>query len=84
MEHQLKTTTRVEETHTLKLEAFNIIDLLNQHGHNFGMPREAIPPYARLVVDVPGGGDYSSCRLDIGAGEAPLYLIWTTTRTEGE
>ena len=37
----------------------------------------------RVYVNVPGGGDWSHCELDI-SGKTPLIVEWTETVTEPE
>jgi len=43
-----------------------------------------LPSTARIFVEVPRGGDYSGCNLDIGV-DAPLRVYWeTVTESAGE
>lgn len=44
--------------------------------------RMEIPKNAKIVVCVPGGGDYSSC--DWKAEETEARVSWTTTHTDME
>lgn len=61
-------STVVETKHHLELDRPKLLTLLRQAG-------VTVPDNAGIFVQVPGGGDYSNCTLDID--DAPLQLHWT-------
>jgi hypothetical protein len=64
---EIKTETK--QTVTMRLTGAEICDLLR------GQAR-AIPATARVYINIPGGGDYSSTRLDVDV-DVPVIVTWT-------
>ena len=73
MSKQRKTTrVTTTEEHHLEVDKCLLFDALNELGYD-------IPLSANAWMDVPGGGDWSNCRLTIG-DEGNLHVTWSETR----
>lgn len=67
-----KTTTVFEQT-VVKLDRNDVMKLLANAGID-------CPPDAQITVQVPGGGDWSHCDLDI-SDENPIMVQFTNVTT---
>ncbi len=71
MQPQITTHTRTTKRIEFALTREHIIELLRQAGHD-------IADDAEVVFQVPGGGDYSNCEVDVD-GDSPIAVRWTVT-----
>jgi len=67
-----KKTVKREERHTVTLDGEDILAMLRQRGHH-------VHPEAKVVVRVPGGGDWSNMDLVIGE-DAVIGVSWKVIR----
>jgi hypothetical protein len=63
-------TVTVETRHHAELDRQKLLTLLGQAGHQ-------VPDNAGIYVQVPGGGDWANCTLDID--DAPIQIHYSTT-----
>ena len=70
---EVSTQSIKKVTHTLKLSAFDIIELLNGRRDHI-LPE--VPADATVVFAVPGGGDYSNTNVEVDFN-APIVVTWT-------
>ena len=70
----VRTSAHVKETHTLTLNREELLSLLAKAG-------QPIPASAAVLIQVPGGGDWSNTALDVD-DDNPVVIRWVSERTE--
>ena len=58
------------QTHVIELDATDVREMLRRR-----FPNETIPATAAVYVRVPGGGDWSNTKLDVGS-DANVIVEW--------
>jgi len=73
-----KTVTTVQKTHTIKLTGADIIELMEENGHEISKEGNI-----KVTFTVPGGADWSGMEIEID-NDYPIEVEWTEGSTEVE
>jgi hypothetical protein len=71
IEHNTRTVTTRQ--HTMTVTGEELLDAINQEIKAMG--KTSLPRDAEIIVNVPGGGDWSNTELDLR--EYPVIVKWT-------
>jgi hypothetical protein len=70
---QIDKSVTIETRHHAELDRHKLLTLLRRAGHN-------VPDNAGIFVQVPGGGDWANCTLDID--DAPIQIHYSTVEEQ--